>query len=115
MTIGRAAILTQPHNGRAALPLLRPVRARLRHGSYFNSLGATLPAARKTGNLTLATGSVVAEVLYDAKTDRATGVRVIDATHEADARVLARASSFSARRRSAVAHAAAELEERALS
>ena len=31
MTIGRTAILTQRHNGRAALPLLRSVRTRLHH------------------------------------------------------------------------------------
>jgi choline dehydrogenase-like flavoprotein len=47
--------------------------------SYFNSIGSTLPAARKTGNLTLRPNSVVAEVLYDPKRGRARGVRVIDA------------------------------------
>jgi choline dehydrogenase-like flavoprotein len=46
--------------------------------SYFNSLGSTLPAARKTGKLTLRPNSVVAEVLYDATRSRARGVRVID-------------------------------------
>src|SRR5262249_11174725 len=42
-------------------------------------LGSTLPAATQTGRLTLRPNSVVAEVLYDAKTSRARGVRVIDA------------------------------------
>jgi choline dehydrogenase-like flavoprotein len=47
--------------------------------SYFSSLGSTLPAARKTGNLTLRPNSVVAEVLLDPKRARVRGVRVIDA------------------------------------
>src|SRR4029078_7925116 len=60
--------------------------------SYFTSLGSTLPAAKKTGNLTVRPNSVVAEVLYDAKLGRASGVRVIDAntmeSREYTARVL---------------------------
>jgi choline dehydrogenase-like flavoprotein len=42
-------------------------------------VNATLPAAQKTGRLTLRPFSVVESVLYDPKTDRARGVRVIDA------------------------------------
>lgn len=48
-------------------------------GAYFSSLSATLPAAQRTGNLALRTDTIVERVLYDAKTGRATGVRVIDA------------------------------------
>jgi choline dehydrogenase-like flavoprotein len=50
-----------------------------RYGAYFSSLSATLPAAKRTGNLSLATDTIVDSVIYDAKTRRATGVRVIDA------------------------------------
>ncbi|MBI3569306.1 MAG: GMC family oxidoreductase [Gemmatimonadetes bacterium] len=79
MTIGRAAILTQNHNGRAACHYCGPCERGCITHSYFSSIGSTLPAARKTGNLTLRPNSVVAEVLYDAKRGRAKGVRVVDA------------------------------------
>ena len=79
LTIGRAAILTQPHNGRLPCHYCGPCERGCITHSYFNSLGSTLPAARKTGRLTLRPHSVVAEVLYDPKTSRARGVRVIDA------------------------------------
>lgn len=52
-------------------------------GGYFSSNSSTLPAAEKTGNMTLRPHSIVAEVIYDDNTQRATGVRIIDAeTHE---------------------------------
>jgi choline dehydrogenase-like flavoprotein len=79
MTIGRAAILTQNHNGRQACHYCGPCERGCATHSYFNSIGSTLPAAQRTGKLTLRPNSVVAEVLYDAKTSRAKGVRVIDA------------------------------------
>ena len=79
MTIGRAAILTRNHNGRLACHYCGPCERGCITHSYFNSLGSTLPAARKTGRLTLRPNSVVAEVLYDPKRGRASGVRVIDA------------------------------------
>jgi len=79
LTIGRAAILTQPHLGRAACHYCGPCwRGCITH-SYFNSIGSTLPAAAATGRLTLRPNSVVAEVLYDPHTNRASGVRAIDA------------------------------------
>lgn len=49
------------------------------YGAYFSSLSATLPAARRTGNLTVVTDSIVQSVIYDPATRRATGVRVTDA------------------------------------
>jgi choline dehydrogenase-like flavoprotein len=79
MTIGRAAILTQNHNGRLACHYCGPCERGCITHSYFNSIGSTLPAARRTGRLTLRPHSVVAEVLYDPKRGRARGVRVIDA------------------------------------
>ena len=79
MTIGRAAILTQNHNGRAACHYCGPCERGCITHSYFNSIGSTLPAAEKTGRMTLRPHSVVAEVLYDPKRGRARGVRVIDA------------------------------------
>ncbi len=48
------------------------------YGGYFSSNSATLPAAKKTGNLTMRPFSVVHSIIYDENTERATGVRVID-------------------------------------
>jgi glucoside 3-dehydrogenase (cytochrome c) catalytic subunit len=90
MTIGRAAILTQNHNGRLACHYCGPCERGCITHSYFNSIGSTLPAARKTGRLTLRPNSVVAEVLYDAKRGRARGVRVIDAQTMRETEVGAR-------------------------
>lgn len=49
------------------------------YGAYFSSLSATLPAAMKTGNLTVVTNAIVHSVIHDPKTNRVTGVRVMDA------------------------------------
>ncbi|MFI5311557.1 MAG: GMC oxidoreductase [Gemmatimonadales bacterium] len=79
MTIGRAAILTKNHNGRLACHYCGPCERGCVTHSYFNSIGSTLPAARRTGKLTLRPNSVVTEVLLDPKSGRASGVRVVDA------------------------------------
>jgi len=47
-------------------------------GAYFSSNSSTLPAAERTGNLTLRPDSIVSEVIYDSNTKKATGVKVID-------------------------------------
>src|SRR5205823_5176155 len=53
------------------------------YGGYFSTLSATLPAARQTNRLTVRPDSIVSEVLYDEKRQRALGVRVLDAkTHQ---------------------------------
>jgi choline dehydrogenase-like flavoprotein len=79
LTIGRCAILTRAHQGRAACHYCGPCwRGCITH-SYFSSNGSTLPAAAATGRLTLRPNSVVAQVMYDERTDRATGVRAVDA------------------------------------
>ena len=44
MTIGRTAILTQPHNGRAACHYCGPCARGCITRSYFSSLNSTLPA-----------------------------------------------------------------------
>jgi choline dehydrogenase-like flavoprotein len=46
-------------------------------GSYFSTQAATLPAAVKTGNLTVLTDRVVESVIHDPVTGRVTGVRTI--------------------------------------
>ena len=83
MTIGRTAVLTVPHNGRAPCHYCGPCYRGCSTGSYFSSLSSTLPAAHATGNLTVATDKIVRSVTYDSETRRATGVDVVDAlTHE---------------------------------
>lgn len=47
-------------------------------GAYFSTLAATLPAAQRTGNLTVLTDTIVQQVAYDPRTGRATGVRAVD-------------------------------------
>jgi choline dehydrogenase-like flavoprotein len=79
LTIGRCAILTREHDGRAACHYCGHCEGGCVTRSYFSSNSATLPAAFETGRLTLRPGSVVESVLYDAGTGRAKGVRVIDA------------------------------------
>jgi choline dehydrogenase-like flavoprotein len=79
LTIGRAAILTQDHRGRAACHYCGPCERGCITRSYFSSLNATLPAAQKTGGMTLRPYSVVHSLIFDARTRRAAGVRVIDA------------------------------------
>lgn len=49
-------------------------------GAYFCTQSATLPAAQKTGRLTLKKNSVVHAIIYDDIKQKATGVSVIDAT-----------------------------------
>lgn len=84
LTIGRAAILTADHRGRAACHYCGPCWRGCATHSYFNSLHVTLPAARATGRLTIRPHSVVHSVVYDEQRDRATGVRVIDANTRED-------------------------------
>jgi choline dehydrogenase-like flavoprotein len=47
--------------------------------AYFSSLHATLPAAERTGNLTMVHNAIVQSLEYDAETNRVVGVRIIDA------------------------------------
>ena len=79
MTIGRTAVLTESINGRAACHYCGPCSRGCSTGSYFSSNATTLPAAAATGNLTLRPNSVVHSIIYDESTDKATGVRVVDA------------------------------------
>lgn len=87
VTIGRVAHITDKD---AKVEGRNPCQYRNRcwrgcpFGGYFSSNSSTLPAAERTGNMTLRANSIVHEVVYDDKTKRATGVKVIDAeTNEA--------------------------------
>lgn len=78
MTIGRVANLTQPHNGRGSCMFRDRCIRGCPYGAYFSSNASTLPAAAKTGNMTLRPFSIVNSVIYDEEKGKATGVRVID-------------------------------------
>ena len=78
VTIGRVAVLTQQLEGRSPCHYCGPCQRGCVTRSYFSSVNATLPAARTTGRLTLRPYSIAHTVVYDAKSGRASGVRVID-------------------------------------
>ena len=77
VTIGRAAHLTAPLNGRAPCHYCGPCERGCISQSYFNSPSTTIAAARATGRLTLITDAVVSHVTTDLSTGRATGVRYV--------------------------------------
>ena len=79
LTIGRVANLTQLHNNRGQCMYRNRCMRGCPYGAYFSSNAATIPAAAKTGNMTLRPHSVVNSVIYDEEQGKATGVRVIDA------------------------------------
>jgi choline dehydrogenase-like flavoprotein len=81
MFIGRTANITQamPEQNRVACQYRDRCWRGCPFGAYFSTQSATLPAAMKTGNLTLRPYSIVSKVLYDKDRKRATGVEVIDA------------------------------------
>lgn len=78
MTIGRVAVLTQHHNGRAACHYCGPCERGCSTGSYFSSQSSTLPAARATGKLTLKSNTVVERLVHDPATGKIREVHVID-------------------------------------
>jgi len=82
LTIGRVAHITQGTKsgaGRIACQFRNRCDRGCPFGAYFSSNSSTLPAAEATGNMTLRPDSIAAEVLYDPKTQRARGVKVVDA------------------------------------
>lgn len=79
MIIGRTANLTQPHHDRTNCQYQNKCWLGCNFGGYFSTQSATLPAAAKTGNLTVRPFSIVTKILYDKDTKKATGVQIIDA------------------------------------
>ena len=80
LIIGRVANITQPKPEQN-----RSCQYRNRcwegcpFGGYFSTQSTTLPAAMKTGNLTVRPFSIVTKLLYDRNTQKAKGVEVLDA------------------------------------
>ncbi len=79
LIIGRTANLTVAHDNRTACQYRNKCWLGCPFGAYFSTQSSTLPAAMKTGNLTLRPWSIVTKVLYDKDKKRATGVEVLDA------------------------------------
>ncbi len=81
--IGRCAILTKPiHQGtpdaRAACHWCGHCDRGCTTRSYYSSPASTLPAAERTGRMTLITNAVVSNIIVDKDTGKATGVHYVD-------------------------------------
>ena len=79
MIIGRTANLTAPLQARVNCQYRNKCWLGCPFGGYFSTQSSTLPAAMKTGNLTLRPFSIVTRIIYDKDTKKATGVEVLDA------------------------------------
>lgn len=97
LTIGRVAHITQATDeqkalGRSSCQYRNACSQGCPYGAYFSTQSATLPAAQRTGNLTVRPHSLVTQVLYDEAKKRASGVEVLDtqtkALHRFSARVI---------------------------
>lgn len=97
LIIGRCAHLTEPTPeqvalGRGLCQSRNECQRGCSWGGYFSSQSATLPAAERTGLMTLRANAVVDSVSYDAATGCASGVRWIDAAsgekHVSTARLI---------------------------
>ena len=92
----RVANLTVPHNGRPACHYCDQCQRGCYTASYFNSPSVTLPAAWRTGHLTLVSDAVVSHIVMNNE-GKASGVHYIDRTthdhREAHAKIIVVAAS----------------------
>jgi choline dehydrogenase-like flavoprotein len=92
VTIGRVANLTQPLEGRSQCQFRNKCSLGCPFGGYFSTQASTLPAAVKTGNLTLRPWSIVTKLTYDKDSKKATGVEIVDGednkTYEFKAKII---------------------------
>ncbi|MBT8188153.1 MAG: GMC family oxidoreductase [Croceitalea sp.] len=82
LTIGRVAHITEnttEFEGRGPCQYRNRCWRGCPFGGYFSSNSSTLPAAERTGNMTLRPNSIVHEIVYDEATKMASGVKIIDA------------------------------------
>jgi choline dehydrogenase-like flavoprotein len=78
MFIGRVANLTQAIPGRTQCQFRNRCWEGCPFGGYFSTQSSTLPAALKTGNLTVRPWSIVTKLIYDKDSKKAKGVEVLD-------------------------------------
>ena len=92
LIVGRTANHTRKVDGRGPCQFRNRCEQGCVFSGYFSSNSATLPAAMKTGNLTIRPFSIVTEILFDKDRKRAKGVRILDSetmkTEEYFARVI---------------------------
>ena len=92
MIIGRTANLTNQLDGRGNCQYRNKCWLGCPYGAYFSTQSSTLPAAMKTGNLTLRPFSIVTKIIYDKDSKKAKGVEIIDSetnqTYEYFAKVV---------------------------
>ena len=79
MIIGRCANITLPIQERTNCQYRNKCWLGCPFGGYFSTQSSTLPAAMKTGNLTIRPWSIVTKILYDKDTKKAKGVEILDA------------------------------------
>ena len=92
---GRVANLTEPTQeqmdlGRGRCQARNHCYQGCSFGAYFSSNSATLPAARRTGNMTFIPDRAVHKVIMDDATGRATGVETVDTNTGEASRITAR-------------------------
>ena len=86
----RAAVLSQPHNGRGRCMARNLCHRGCPYGAYFSSNSSTLPAGAATGRMTLRPNAIVHSLISDSQTGKARGVRVIDSETHATTDFFAR-------------------------
>lgn len=79
MIIGRTANITEPIQERSNCKYRNKCWLGCPFGAYFSTQSSTLPAAMKTGKLTVRPWSIVTKILYDKDSKKATGVEILDA------------------------------------
>lgn len=90
LIIARMANLTVPHLGRGSCQNRNLCVRGCPFGGYFSSNSATLPAAARTGLLTIRPHSVVESIIVDPASGKAKGVHVIDANTKASTEYFAK-------------------------
>ena len=78
LIIGRVANLTKAIEGRTNCQFRNRCWEGCPFGGYFSTQSSTMPAALKTGNLTVRPFSIVTKLLYNKNTKKADGVEVLD-------------------------------------
>ena len=80
LTIGRTAHITsdKKFEGRSKCQYRNRCIRGCPFGAYFSSNSSTLPAAERTGNMTIRPNSIAHEIVYDDNLKKATGVKIID-------------------------------------
>jgi choline dehydrogenase-like flavoprotein len=78
LTVGRVAVLSEAHNGRAPCHYCGDCHRGCTTSSYFNSVQTTLKDALLTGRTSIRPFSVVHSLKWDGDKSKVTGVNVVD-------------------------------------